>query len=109
MRRLLGVILAGLAASGFVAAQGESKVEVKGPHICCKQCVRIVGQILEKVPGVSEASCSIPEKSVTFSAKDAQAAAAGVKALMDGGFFGTATHGGKAVKEIGRASCRERV
>ena len=75
-----------------------SGVEVKGPHICCKQCVSVVGKILEKVDGVSEASCDVKTKTVKFTAKDAAAAKAGFKALLDGGFFGTATEDGKEIK-----------
>ena len=38
------VVLTGWAQAG--------KVEVKGPHICCKQCVTIAKGILAKVDGV---------------------------------------------------------
>jgi copper chaperone CopZ len=93
---MLVVCLVGMSLCASDAAAG--KVEVKGPHICCKQCVKIVGGILSKVEGVSDAACSIQDKTVTFSAKDAAAAKAGVKALLDGGFFGTATEDGKELK-----------
>jgi copper chaperone CopZ len=99
MRQLFAVLCAGLATVGLVAAQeGAGKVEVKGPHICCKQCVRVVGNLLEKVEGVSDVMADVKTKTVTFTAKNDQAAKAGVKALLDGGFFGKATQGGKAIK-----------
>ncbi len=99
MLRICLVMLAGLAvtmlAAGPVAAE---KVEVKGPHICCKQCVKVVGGLLGKVDGVSDAACDITSKTVTFTAKDGAAAKAGIKALIDGGFFGSAVCDDKEVK-----------
>jgi copper chaperone CopZ len=96
MRFLFPVIL---AVAALCASQATAeKVEVKGPHICCKQCVKIVGGILAKVDGVSDASCSIPDKTIAFTAKDEKAAKAGLKAILDGGFFGSATCDGKDLK-----------
>jgi hypothetical protein len=40
----------------------------------------------------------IKTKTVTFTAKDAKAAEAGVQALLAGGFYGAATADGKALK-----------
>lgn len=77
---------------------GGGKVEVKGPHICCGQCVKIATKILAKVEGVTEASADIKGRSVTFTAKDGKAAKAGFKALVDGGFFGAASVDGKEIK-----------
>ena len=99
MRFVLGVTLAGLAVVVLSAAQAVAgNVEVKGPHICCKQCVNIVGAILGKVEGVSDVVADAKTKTVTFKAKDAAAAKAGFKALVDGGFFGAATEDGKEIK-----------
>jgi hypothetical protein len=98
MRQLF---IATAAVVGLVLAAGlaeAGKVEVKGPHLCCKQCVTIAGGILAKVDGVSGAACDTTTKTITFTAKDAKAAAAGVKALMEGGFFGAATDDGKEIK-----------
>jgi copper chaperone CopZ len=74
------------------------KVEVKGPHICCAQCVRIAEGLLNKVEGVSEAKADIKTKTVSFTVTDEKAAKAGIQALVDGGFFGVATRDGKEVK-----------
>jgi copper chaperone CopZ len=99
MRKLLGVMFIGVAALSLCAADAVAgKVEVKGPHICCKQCVKVVAGILKKVDGISDAACSIEDKTVTFTAADEKAAKAGVKALIDGGFFGAATEDGKEIK-----------
>lgn len=92
---LFGVFAAILLSAGFASASG---VEVKGPHICCQQCIKIVGSILAKVDGVSDVSADIKTKSVKFTAKDSTAAQAGFKALLDGGFFGAATEDGKEIK-----------
>jgi copper chaperone CopZ len=74
------------------------KVVVKGPHICCAQCVRIAEGLLNKVEGVSEAKADIATKTVSFTATDEKAVKAGVHALVDGGFFGVATSDGKEVE-----------
>jgi copper chaperone CopZ len=89
----------GVAAAVLNAGQAAStNVEVKGPHICCKQCVNVVGDILKKVDGVTDVKAEIKTKTVTFTAKDDKAAEAGVMALVNGGFFGSATQGGKEMK-----------
>jgi len=99
MCRICLIMLAGLAvtllAAGPVAAE---KVEVKGPHICCKQCVKVVGGILKNVDGVSDAKCDIQAKTITFTAKDKATAKSALKALVDGGFFGAATCDDNEVK-----------
>jgi copper chaperone CopZ len=99
MRYLFGVLFAGLAAALLSAGQAvASDVEVKGPHICCKQCVKIVGNILGKVDGVSDVSADVQTKTVKFTATDEKAAKAGFKALLEGGFFGSASNDGKELK-----------
>ena len=96
MRNLFAVCFVGLAAALLGAGQAVAdSVEVKGPHICCKQCVDIVTKILDKVDGVSEISADAKTKTVKFTAKDEKAAKAGLKAIVDGGFFGSAISGGK--------------
>ena len=94
MRSLLGFVAVAL----LVGQAAASDVEIKGPHICCKQCVKVVGGILAKVDGVSDAKCDIQAKTISFTAKDEKAAKAGVKAIVDAGFFGTATNDGKELK-----------
>jgi copper chaperone CopZ len=90
---LVAVVLGGLTAGPARA----DKVEVKGPHICCKQCINIAEGLLKKVDGVSDAKADVKSKTVTFTAADEKAAKAGVQALIEGGFFGTATCDGKAL------------
>jgi hypothetical protein len=92
------VVCVAVGAFLWVNGAHAGSVEVKGIHLCCNNCVKQAGGILSKVEGVSDAKCDRDSKTVTFSAKDSKSAAAGVKALMDGGFFGTATEDGKDIK-----------
>ena len=99
MRLFFAVLVAGLAGTVLLAGQASGgKVEVKGPHICCKQCITVVNKLLGTVAGVSEVVPDNKTRTVTFAAKDETAAKAGLKALVDGGFFGSATLEGKELK-----------
>ena len=60
MRQILALVLMGLATAILCADQAANTVEVKGPHICCKQCVRVVGDILAKL-GLKRAACRFPD------------------------------------------------
>jgi copper chaperone CopZ len=64
------------------------KVEVKGTHLCCKQCVTKVDEILKGVEGISDAKCDQKAKTVTFTAKDNTAAQKALDALAAAGFHG---------------------
>ncbi|MCH7688584.1 MAG: heavy-metal-associated domain-containing protein, partial [Planctomycetes bacterium] len=75
------------------AQAGE--VSVKGVHICCGMCVKAIGGVLGKVDGVSDAKCDRDSKTVTFSASDAKTAKAGLRAILNAGFYGKATLDGK--------------
>jgi len=98
MRKFFAVLCTGLATAVLCADEAATKkVEMKGPHICCKQCANVVGSILKKVDGVSDVKADIKSKTVTFTAANDQAAKAGVQALVKGGFFDTATEGTKAI------------
>jgi copper chaperone CopZ len=99
MRKFLAVAVVGFATALLSAdGPGGGAVEVKGPHLCCKQCVKVASEILKKVDGVADIKADPKTKAVSFTAKDDKAAQAGVKALFDGGFFGKATEGGKELK-----------
>jgi copper chaperone CopZ len=73
-----------LAAS---TVRAETKVTLKDVHLCCGQCVKIVGGILKK-EGVKGA-CDREAKTVTITAEDAKAAQKAVDALTKAGFHGT--------------------
>jgi hypothetical protein len=61
-------------------------------------CEKGAKDALAKVDGVSDVACVRKDKIVTFTAKDDKAATAGVKALLEAGYFGTATNEGKEIK-----------
>ena len=89
---------------GAVQVSADERVDFKGPHICCKQCVKAIAAVLKDIEGISDAKSDIKEKTVSFTAKDKKAADAAVKALYDNGFagegkFGDAKLGGKTGKK----------
>lgn len=97
MRQLFVAAIMVSLAFGVSLARAD-KVEIKGPHLCCAQCVKIAGATLAKVEGVSDAKCDTKAKTITFTAKDTKTAESAVKAIIDSGFFGTATSDGKELK-----------
>jgi mercuric ion binding protein len=68
-------------------AKADTKVELKGVHICCGACVKAVGGVL-KDAGATGAKCDQKAKTVTFSAADDKAAQKAVDALAAAGFHG---------------------
>lgn len=99
MRSSFVLLAAVVAAAGLTAdAVQAGKVEVKGVHLCCGQCVKGVAAALKGVDGVADAKCDQKGKTVTFSTKDDKTTTAALKALTDAGYFGEATDDGKAVK-----------
>jgi len=80
-----------LAAALFLGsstARAETKVELKGTHLCCGQCVAAVGGILKKIDGVT-GKCDQKAGTVAITAKDDEAAQKALDALAAGGFHGT--------------------
>ncbi len=69
------------------AGWAETKLEVKGVHLCCGNCVKTVGEILKKIDGVT-AKCDQKAGTVTITAKDNEAAQKALDALAAGGFHG---------------------
>lgn len=88
MKSLLAIALGGLILAAGGAARAETKVELKGTHLCCGQCVKAVEGILGKVDGVS-GTCDRKGSTVTITAKDDAAAQKALDALAAGGFHGT--------------------
>ncbi len=86
--RTIRPILFGVVAVLFSAAvtRAETKVELKGTHLCCGACVKAVGAILKDV-GV-EGKCDTKAKTITIVAKDDEAAQKALDALAAGGFHG---------------------
>jgi mercuric ion binding protein len=88
MRTLPLLALGTLVLMAGGAAGADTKVELKGTHLCCPQCVRAVGEILKKVDGVT-GTCDQKAGTVTITAKDDAAAQKALDALAAGGFHGT--------------------
>ena len=89
---LLGVLA--LAAP----ARAETKVELKGVHLCCQGCVKEVGSILGKIDGVTP-KCDQKNKTVTITATDDQAAQKALDALAKGGYYGDTGNAKLAIKD----------
>jgi mercuric ion binding protein len=67
--------------------RAETKVELKGTHLCCPACVKAVGTILKDVEGV-KGSCDTKAKTITIVAESDEAAQKALDALAAGGFHG---------------------
>ena len=61
------------APPGSSVARAETKVELKGTHLCCGMCVKAVGDILKGVDGAT-GKCDQKAGTVTITAKDDAAA-----------------------------------
>jgi periplasmic mercuric ion binding protein len=87
MKRLMMLASLALALVCTGAVRAETKVELKGVHLCCPACVGAVNQILKKVDGVSGV-CNREAKTITLTAKDDATALQALEALAAGGFHG---------------------
>lgn len=91
----------GLLAGFVIFSCGVSHagtVNVKGVHLCCGGCSAGVKEALENVESVEKISCDLNSKVITFQVPDEKTAQVAIEFLAKGGFFGTATHGEKALK-----------
>jgi copper chaperone CopZ len=94
MRQFIAAAIVIVAVGGLqVAAQDGKSCELKGAHICCKQCVKIVSGILEKVEGLSDVKVDQSTKTVTCTAKDKATAEKALAAMYTGGFAATGKYG----------------
>ena len=91
MKRLLMLVAVAAAtalASSGTAVAADTKVELKGVHMCCGGCAEEVEAILGKVEGVTGVTTDQKAKSAAFTAADAKAAQKALDALAAGGFHG---------------------
>jgi copper chaperone CopZ len=79
-------------------ARTETKVELKGVHLCCGACVKAVNGILKTVDGV-KGVCDQQAKTVTITAPDDQTAQKALDALAAAGFHGDTGSQTLAMKE----------
>jgi copper chaperone CopZ len=70
-----------------VAARAETKVELKGTHLCCPQCVKTADGILKKIDGVT-GKCDSKTGAISITAKDDATAQKALDGLAAGGFHG---------------------
>jgi mercuric ion binding protein len=89
MRLTRRLVLASLCwvLVGAAGARAETKVELKGVHLCCPACVKAVAGILKEIDGV-KGKCDREKKTVTITAPDDAAAQKALDALAAGGFHG---------------------
>lgn len=89
MRLILGMVAASLLGLSSVAgvARAETKVEIKGVHLCCGACVKGVVTALEGVDGVTQVS-DRENQTVTLTAANDQVAQKAIDALATAGYHG---------------------
>jgi copper chaperone CopZ len=94
------VVLAGLCglAAWAAPARAETKVELKGVHLCCQGCVNGVAQALKSVDGV-KGMCDRDKKTVTITAPDDQTAQKALDALAAAGYTGDTGNKDLAIKD----------
>lgn len=94
--RLFAAVALALAWGGIASA--ETKVELKGTHLCCGQCVRAVETILKTIDGVT-GKCDQKTGTVSLTAKDDATAQKALDALAEGGFHGTTDNKDLKIKD----------
>jgi periplasmic mercuric ion binding protein len=86
-----------LVMSGSATAPAETKVTVKGVHLCCGSCVKGVAAALKGVEGVRP-SCDQKAGTVTLTAQSDEAAQRALDALGAAGYFGDTRDAKLAIK-----------
>jgi copper chaperone CopZ len=101
MRLKFGMMLAGVSALTVLgaAALAETKVEVKGVHLCCGACVKGVATALKGIDG-AKGACDRENRTVTITANDEATAQKALDALGDAGYFGTVETKGFTLKPV---------
>ncbi|HEV3146595.1 MAG TPA: hypothetical protein VGZ47_22090 [Gemmataceae bacterium] len=91
--------MSSFALLAFVAtAPAETKVELKGVHLCCPACVKAVGGIVKGIDGV-QAKCDSEAKTITITAADDKTAQKALDALAEGGFSGDTGNADLKIKD----------
>jgi periplasmic mercuric ion binding protein len=100
MRLARLVLFAGLSCLvvPVAAARAETKVELKGVHLCCPACVAAVRSTLKGVEGV-QVACDSQKKIVSITAVDDSAAQKALDALAAHGFHGDTGSSTLAIKD----------
>jgi len=79
------------------AAAAETKVEVKGVHLCCGACVKGVNTALKGIQGVTPV-CDRDNGTVTITATDEALAQKALDALANAGYYGETDNKSLAIK-----------
>jgi periplasmic mercuric ion binding protein len=89
MRGLRAMLFASLSALllPVLTARAETKIELKGVHLCCPKCTAAVKSALRDFDGV-KATCDQKKKTVTISAPDDNTVQKALDALAAHGFHG---------------------
>jgi mercuric ion binding protein len=95
-----GMLVTSLCSFLVVAgmARAETKVELKGVHLCCGACVKAANDILKQVDGV-KGTCDRNKKTITITAADDTGAQKALDALAAGGFHGDTGNKELAIKD----------
>jgi copper chaperone CopZ len=88
MAKFFGLFAAAALAWTTPALAAETKVELKGVHMCCPGCAEAVEETLKKVEGVSGVAVDQKTRTAKFTATDAKAAQKALDALAAEGFHG---------------------
>jgi copper chaperone CopZ len=98
MKTMLALVVsAGIVVGLTGMSRPETKVEVKGVHICCGACEKAIGKILGDA-GV-KGTCSKDSKTVSITADDAKAAQKALDGLAAAGFHGDTGNKDLAIKD----------
>src|SRR4051812_41466545 len=100
MKTWLQTVLTSVAVLAALsgASHAETRVELKGVHLCCGGCTKAVAGILKMVEGVT-GKCDQKAGTVTITAKDDAAARNALDALAAGGFHGESNNKELAIKD----------
>jgi mercuric ion binding protein len=100
MRGLRAMFFASVSALlvPVLTARAETKIELKGVHLCCPACTAAVKSALRDFDGV-KATCDQEKKTVTISAPDDAAAQKALDALAAHGFHGDTGNSTLKIKE----------
>lgn len=82
----------------FGTALAETKVELRGVHLCCFACVNAANRILKGIDGVTGV-CDQNGRKITIIAPDSSTAQKALDALAAGGFHGDTGDKALAIKE----------
>ena len=100
MRGLRVLLFASLSALlvPVQSARAETKIELKGVHLCCPRCTAAVKSALRKVDGV-KGTCDQKKGTVTIEAPDDATAQKALDALAAKGFHGDTGNSTLKIKE----------